>query len=111
MLDRCPFLAEFWELSDVEREVRLSLSRDFAERVRWARGDPRLSAWEEGFLAEIADMIRRSRGRCRLSQAQWAKFWEIADKVAAEIDAGAFPPPFDLRPWSWIGAAFLCGWS
>jgi hypothetical protein len=88
MLDRCPFLARFWELSCVEREIRLSLSRDFAERVRWARGDPRLSAWEEGFLTDIADMIRRSRGQCRLSQAHWDKYWEIDAKSAAAIDAG-----------------------
>jgi hypothetical protein len=88
MLDRCPFVDRFWELSNVEREVRLSLSRDFAERVRWARGDPRLTAWEERFLTDIADMIRQSGGRCRLSQAQGDKYWEIDAKSAAVIDAG-----------------------
>jgi hypothetical protein len=86
MLDRCPFLSAFEDLSDLERRVRLSLSADFAERVRWCRGDPRLTAWEEGFLTEIAAMIRRSRGRCRLSQPQWDKYWEIDGKVAVPME-------------------------
>jgi hypothetical protein len=76
MLDRCPFVVQFRELNDVQRQVRLSLSRDFAERVRWARGDPRLSASEEYYLAKVEGMIRRTVGRCQLSQNQWDKVME-----------------------------------
>lgn len=62
--------------------------RHVGERVaailRLARGDPRLSSWEEGFLASIADIIRRTGGGPRLSDKQLTVLLNINDKVMAE---------------------------
>jgi hypothetical protein len=53
-----------------------------------ARGDPRLTAWEEGFLVNVAEAARVCRP---LSAKQRAVLDQIAAKVAAplaQVDAG-----------------------
>ena len=90
VLDRpYPSTAFFRDLDPVERELRLEVSDDLADHLRWIRGDPRLSAWEESFLAGIATLIRQTEGRCRLTEKQWDKFWQISAKVAAADDDDA----------------------
>jgi hypothetical protein len=67
--------------------------RHVGERVaailRLARGDPRLSFWEEGFLASIADILRRTGGAPSLSDKQLAVLLNINDKVMAEPELEA----------------------
>jgi len=62
--------------------------RHVGERVaailRLARGDPRLSSWEEGFLASIADILRRTGAAPSLSDKQLVVLLNINDKVMAE---------------------------
>jgi len=87
VLDRpYPSTAFFRDLDPAERELRLEVSDDLADHLRWIRGDPRLTAWEESFLAGIATLIRETEGRCRLTQKQWDKFWQISAKVAVPDD-------------------------
>lgn len=51
------------------------------ELLTIARGDPRLTAWEEGFLASMADMLRRTEGCPILSDKQIAVLLKIEDKT------------------------------
>lgn len=51
-------------LSPAEREARLETAQDLTEHLRWIRGDPRLSAWEDrrpisGGKASQAQLISR----------------------------------------------------
>jgi hypothetical protein len=48
-----------------------------------------LSSWEEGFLASIADIMRRTGGAPRLSDKQLAVLLSINDKVMAEPELEA----------------------
>lgn len=45
------------------------------------RGDPRLTAWEEGFLASMADIQRRTGGQPELSEKQAKVLLSIEDKL------------------------------
>ncbi|GAC1415406.1 MAG: hypothetical protein NVSMB6_17700 [Burkholderiaceae bacterium] len=49
------------------------------ELCRFYRGDPRLNAWQEGFLAGLARILTETHGKARISVKQWAKFREIQD--------------------------------
>lgn len=50
-----------------------------------ARGDPRMSAWEEGFLASMADILRQTDGHVELSEQQVAVLLKIEDKVRLPV--------------------------
>ena len=85
-----PPLGRFRELSQEEREARLETSQELAELIRWIRGDVRLSAWDEQFLAGMAHVLSKYEGRARISRKQWDQLWRIfalATDPAAADDA------------------------
>jgi hypothetical protein len=80
----------FWDLSPADRERRLEIAQDLVDHLRWLRGDPSLTAWEEGFLTGLEGMLRQSRGRYGPSRKQWDVVWKIGAKLdgtAAQADA------------------------
>ncbi len=48
-----------------------------------------MSSWEEGFLASITDILRRTSGAPRLSDKQLTVLLSINDKVMAEPEVEA----------------------
>lgn len=54
-----------------------------AERVQEVRGDARLTAWEENFLASIAERLRSYGERTAISQKQAATLAGIQQRLAA----------------------------
>jgi hypothetical protein len=71
----------YWTLNPAQREMRETVNRDLAEMIRQIRGDPWLTAWEEGFLANVEAMLRRSHFHINLSARQWDRFWLISDEL------------------------------
>jgi hypothetical protein len=65
------------ELPPEERVTRLDVASDLLAMCQFYQGDPRLSAWQEGFLASMANILRQTGGRARISPKQWVKLQEI----------------------------------
>ena len=62
-----------------EANANLSL----ASLIRDRRGDPALSAWEEGFLADIERLLRTRQGRVTLTDKQFDRVFLIFEKLEA----------------------------
>ena len=77
MAERYPTTVMFRELPPEEQAIRLETATDMLELCRFWRGDPRLNAWQEGFLAGMTEILRETKGKARISDKQWAKFREI----------------------------------
>ena len=56
--------------------------------VRWARGDPRLSAWEERFLASIT-LLTNTPGAPLPSEKQI----EVIERIGYKLGWGTADPP------------------
>ena len=50
--------------------------------LQFWRGDPRLNAWEEGFLTSLVRLLQSTRGRAKITPKQWNKLHQILDKMA-----------------------------
>ena len=74
---------KFWQLAPHHREMRRETAADLAAMIRTLRGDPRLTAWEEGFFANIEGILRQTGGRVQLTQKQWNRIWIIHDRLEA----------------------------
>jgi hypothetical protein len=97
-----PPTGRFWELTPVERKTRLDVAEDLLQILQYWRGDPRLNAWEEGFLTSIVRLLQTTRGKVKITPKQWDKIHQILDKMArdeeteeangnmAEEDAGQY---------------------
>jgi hypothetical protein len=62
-----------------EAEGNLTL----ASLIRDRRGDPALSSWEEGFLADIERLLRSHDGRVTLTDKQFDRVFLIFEKLEA----------------------------
>ena len=82
----------YWSLTEPHQEMREVMNRDLADMIRSLRGDPRLSAWEEGFLANVEALLRNSHFHIGLTRKQWDKAWELSDRVASR------PSPLEDLP-------------
>jgi hypothetical protein len=77
--------AKRWrELTRLEQRERMELSADLLPILQWHRGDPRLTAWEEGFLTGIVRHIETFHGAAKISPKQWDKIRMILEKLDAE---------------------------
>jgi hypothetical protein len=63
-----------------EAEGNLTL----ASLIRDRRGDPALSAWEEGFLADIERLLRSHDRRITLTDKQFDRVFLIFEKLEAQ---------------------------
>ena len=57
-----PPTGQFRTLTRAQQAERLDVTEDLLANVQWWRGDPRLSAWQEGFLASMAHRLSISEG-------------------------------------------------
>lgn len=71
-------------LTPQKRLLRLAVANDLIRQFQHWRGDPRLSWWQEGFLADMVRKLRETQGRMRISEKQWVKIREI--QIAIEGD-------------------------
>lgn len=62
-----------------QAEANLALARLIRDR----RGDPSLSAWEEGFLSDIERLLRSHDGRVTLTDKQFDRVFLIFEKLDA----------------------------
>ena len=77
--------AKRWqELTRPEQRERMELSADLLPILQWNRGDPRLTAWEESFLAGMVRHIETFHGAAKISPKQWDKIRTILAKLDAE---------------------------
>jgi hypothetical protein len=58
---------QFRFLSPDEQAARLDAAEDMLALMQFWRGDPRLSSWQEGFLAEMVRRIDLSKGKYKVS--------------------------------------------
>jgi hypothetical protein len=72
------------DLTRPEQRERMELSADLLPVLQWNRGDPRLTAWEEGFLAGVVRHIQTFHGAAKISVKQWDKIRLILKKLDAE---------------------------
>jgi hypothetical protein len=82
-----PPTGRFWELTSAERETRLDVATDLLNALQFWRGDPRLNAWEEGFLTSLVQLIQTTEGKAKISPKQWDKIHQILDKMIEEEGA------------------------
>jgi hypothetical protein len=88
MLGKGPYppTAIFRELSREDQIERLDVAEDLLDLVKFWRGDPRLSAWQEGFLATMAQRLTISQGKYKVSHKEWDKIREIQDLMEQDED-------------------------
>jgi hypothetical protein len=55
----------------VELAIRLEATDDLLHLLQWNRGDPRLTAWEEAFLARMVRTQQKYRGKVPPTPKQW----------------------------------------
>ena len=67
MAERYPTTVMFRELPPVEKAIRLETAAELLELCRFWRGDPKLNAWQEGFLAGMTEILRETQGKARIS--------------------------------------------
>jgi hypothetical protein len=70
------------ELTTAEKTTRLDVSQDLLGVLQHWRGDPRLNAWEEGFLTGLVQLIQTYQGKAKITPKQWDKLHQILDKMA-----------------------------
>ena len=74
------------ELTRQEQRERMELSADLLPILQWNRGDPRLTALEEAFLAGMVRHIETFHGAAKISPKQWDTIRQILDKRDTEPD-------------------------
>jgi hypothetical protein len=79
-----PPVKRWRELTRQEQRERMELSADLLPILQWNRGDPRLTAWEEAFLAGMVRHIETFHGAAKISPKQWDKIRMILAKLDAE---------------------------
>lgn len=79
-----PRMARWRRLTPLEQAERLDVAADLLESLQFWRGDPRLTAWEEGFMASIVQVIQTFDGKAKISRKQWDVIHAILDKMARE---------------------------
>jgi hypothetical protein len=79
-----PSTKRWQELTRPEQRERMELSADLLPILQWNRGDPRLTAWEEGFLAGMVRHIETFHGAAKISVKQWDKIRLILEKLEEE---------------------------
>jgi len=84
LMDVYPPTAPWWELTEEELATRLDTAEDLLNLLQFWRGDPRLNAWEQSFVAEIVRRIQKYRGKLAITPKQWVKIHQILDKLAKE---------------------------
>jgi hypothetical protein len=62
-------------------QARLITGRILDTFLAFARGDPRLNEWEQGFLDSMADIHRRTHGRMELSDKQALVILRMEDEL------------------------------
>jgi hypothetical protein len=82
-----PPTERFRELAPAERETRLDVAADLLSALQFWRGDPRLNAWEEGFLTSLVRLIQTTEGKAKITPKQWDKIHQILDKMVNEDEA------------------------
>ena len=75
---------QFRFLSPDEQAARLDAAEDMLALMQFWRGDPRLSSWQEGFLAEMVRRIDLSKSKYKVRPKEWDKFWEIRDLMVVD---------------------------
>lgn len=66
-----------------ELAERGEVSDDLLRLLQWHRGDPRLSAWEEGFLTRVVRWLQTDRGALP-TRKQWKRLKQVLDKLEGE---------------------------
>jgi hypothetical protein len=89
-----PTTAQFRDLTSEEKATRLDVAEDLAALCQFWRGDPNLSAWDEGFLSSIHQRIAVSRGRYKISR----KEWDQIRRIQALMEGAQDPPEEDPDP-------------
>ena len=79
-----PTTVQYRDLPPKAKLLRLEVANDLLRQFQYWRGDPRLNAWQEGFLASMVRRLRETHGKCRISEKEWVKIREI--QVAMEAD-------------------------
>jgi hypothetical protein len=76
-----PPTGRWHELTRQEQRERIETSADLVTILQWNRGDARLTAWEESFLAGMVHQIQTFHGAAKISRKQWDKIHAILEKV------------------------------
>src|SRR3954454_21503724 len=79
-----PTTVQYRDLPPKAKLLRLEVANDLLRQFQYWRGDARLNAWQEGFLANMVRRLRETQGKCRISEKEWVKIREI--QVAMEAD-------------------------
>jgi hypothetical protein len=79
-----PTTVRYRDLPPKAKLLRLEVANDLLRQFQYWRGDVRLNAWQEGFLANMVRRLRETQGKCRISEKEWVKIREI--QVAMEAD-------------------------
>ena len=76
-----------WVRETPPHEIRamIQTGQNLREILRTARGDPRLTAWEEAFLASLAARVWNAWGLINLTERQCTVLLQITDKIAAPM--------------------------
>jgi hypothetical protein len=76
-----------WVSETPPHEIRamIQTGQNLREILRTARGDPRLTAWEEAFLASLAARVWNAWGLINLTERQCKVLLQITDKIAAPM--------------------------
>ena len=80
--------------------MRRGTAADLAAMIRTLRGDPRLTAWEEGFFANVEGILRQTGGRVQLTQKQWNRIWIIHDRLETAATEAEADEPDEDNDWS-----------
>src|SRR4051794_26178306 len=75
--ESAPWTGHGSNLADEEAKGNLTL----ASLIRDQRGNPALSAWEEGFLTDIERLLRSHDGRVTLTDKQFDRVFLIFEKL------------------------------
>ena len=80
-------IAKRWrDLTVEEKSARLDVAEDLLWLIRWNRGHPWNTAWEEQFLASIEHQIVTFGGKAGLTVRQMTVLRQLFDKLDADPD-------------------------
>src|SRR3982751_4402796 len=68
-----PTTVKYRDLPPQAKLLRLEVANDLLRQFQYWRGDARLNAWQEGFLANMVRRLRETQGNCRSSEKEWVK--------------------------------------
>lgn len=69
------------ELTPAELADRLEATDDLLHLLQWHRGDPKLTAWEEAFLAGMVRTLQKYRGKVPPSPKQWDQIRSVVARL------------------------------